>query len=268
MRRLSLSTLLVCLVAAAPPARAQDVRPLPSTPIRLPAAPDTLTAEERRALDAWVDAMRKWQRMDKRWHNEPAHDIFGRFVDRQPKPPPPEWLEARCAALGAAVSTAAAPLDKACGIVAGLDEDATAKAMRTATAAARLAHEKTAKNMFLTRVHIDGLWTSTASDVRLYGLVGSHISLVDVGRVQFFGPPGVILVSVPDASGERRIRAGYSWGMSIRLGEVRLFAPTNNLTLFLTISKVWVPGGTAFDRLQAGGFDVAGFSLAPRKHTE
>jgi hypothetical protein len=36
------------------------------------------------------------------------------------------------------------------------------------------------------------------------------------------------------------------------------------MTLFLTMSKVWVTGGT-FDRLAPGGFDIAGFSLAPRK---
>jgi hypothetical protein len=115
-------------------------------------------------------------------------------------------------------------------------------------------------------VHIDGLWTSTASDVRVYGLVGSHIGLVDVGRVQFFGPPGVILLSVPDANGYRQIKAGYTWGLSVRLGDVRLFAPSKNMTLFLTVAKVWVPGGTAYDRLRPGGLDIAGFSLTRRKH--
>lgn len=249
-------------------ARAQE-RPLPSTEILLPPAPDALTAAERRGLDAWVDAIRKWQRMDARWHNQPAHDVFGRIIDRMPKPAPPEWLAARCAALGPAAATAAAaPLGPACGLVSALDADPTATATRTANTSARLAREKTEKNTFLTRVHIDGLWTSTSTDARLYGLVGSHISLVDVGRVQFFGPPGVLLVSVPDASGQRRIRPGYTWGMSIRLKDVRLFAETKNLTLFLTVSKVWVPGGTTLDRLEPGGFDVAGFSLAPRRHTE
>jgi hypothetical protein len=268
MRRLSLSASFVWLVAVAPPARAQDVRPLPSTPIVLPSAPEALTADERSALDAWVDAMRRWQHMDKRWHNEPAHDVFGRIVDRAPKPPAPVWLDARCAAIGQAARVAAAPLGPACGILAADQEDPTVTATRTATATARLGHEKPTKNTFLTRVHLDGLWTSTSSDARLYGLVGSHISLVDVGRVQFFGPPGVLLVSVPDASGGRRIRAGYTWGMSIRLGDVRVFAPTRNMTLFLTVTKVWVAGGTAVDRLEPGGFDIAGFSLAPRKHTE
>ncbi|HET6614281.1 MAG TPA: hypothetical protein VFH62_00215, partial [Dehalococcoidia bacterium] len=97
-----------------------------------------------------------------------------------------------------------------------------------------------------------------------YGLVGSHISLVDIGRVQFFGPPGVIVLSVPGPRG-REIRAGYTWGMSVRLRDIRLFSPTKNMTLFLTMSKVWLTGGT-YDKLAPGGFDIAGFSIAPRKH--
>lgn len=266
MRRLSLFVLVVSLLSSASPASAQARARLPSTPFLIPPAPDAVNAEDRRELDAWVAATRKWQHMDKRWHNEPAHDIFGRIVDRVPKPPPPQWLEARCIVVGTASTGALGP---ACRMLAGLAEDVedvTAQAMRTATAAARAGREKPSRDTFLTRVHIDGLWTSTASDVRIYGLVGSHISLVDVGRVQFFGPPGVILLSVPDPSGSRRLRPGYTWGMSVRLGDVRLFAPSKNMTLFLTMTKVWIPGGTPYERLQGGGVDIAGFSLAPRKH--
>jgi hypothetical protein len=153
-------------------------------------------------------------------------------------------------------------------VLAGIDEDAGAQAIRASTTAARTAAEKLIKDTFLTRVHLDGLWTSTSTDYRLYGLVGSHISLVDVGRVQFFGPPGVILLSVPDGRGSRVMRAGYTWGMSVRLNDVRLFSPTKNMTLFLTVTKVWVSGGTTYDRLTPGGYDIAGFSLAPRKHAQ
>lgn len=269
MRRSSLLLVFLCVLCCAPPARAQSAASLPSVPIVLPLPPDTLAAAQQREVDDWLEAMHAWQHMDKRWHNEPAHDVFGRVVDRVPRPAPPGWLDARCAALTREfIATLQAPLGPACRLIAGMEEDPTADAIRAATLAARAKAEKTVKNTFLTRIHIDGLWTSTASDVRIYGLVGSHISLVDVGRVQFFGPPGVILLSVPDASGRRQIRPGYTWGMSVRLGDVRLFAPSKNLTLFLTVSKVWVTGGSAYDRLQPGGFDIAGFSLAPRKHAK
>ncbi len=247
-------------------ARAQDA-PLPSTPIVLPAPPDALTAAEAGELDAWIDAIHKWQKMDKRWHNEPAHDPFGRVVNRASKPDAPPWLEARCAAIApAAVATLPPPLGPGCRMLASLQADPTADAIRAATASARANGETTIKNTFLTRVHLDGLWTSMSSDARVYGLVGSHISLVDVGRVQFFGPPGVIVLSVPDGTGSRQLRAGYTWGISVRLGDVRLFGASKNMTLFVTIAKVWMLGGNPYEGMQPGGLDVAGFSLAPRKH--
>jgi hypothetical protein len=52
--------------------------------------------------------------------------------------------------------------------------------------------------------------------------------------------------------------------MSVRLADVRLFGPTKNMTLFLSIAKCWTFGNT-YDRLNPGGFDIAGFSIAPRK---
>jgi hypothetical protein len=232
----------------------------------LPPPPSALTEAESRELDAWLDAMRKWQKTDKKWHNEPSHDPFGRIVDRPEKPAPPAWLESRCGAIAPSdIETLPGSLGTACRLVTHVDADPTAAAIRASTQAARAGAEKVEKDSFLTRVHIDGLWITPSSDIRIYGLVGSHISLVDVGRVQFFGPPGVILLSVPDGSGSRRIRAGYTWGISVRLKDVRMFSPTSNMTLFLTISKVWINGGT-YDRLSPGGYDIAGFSLAPKKH--
>jgi len=266
MRRFTLTLCLCVLLLPAIPSRAQDVAPLPSTRIVVATIPEALTDAERRELEAWLSNMRKWQRTDKHWHNEPAHDPFGRIVNRPMKPEAPAWLEARCAAIAPEeMKTLAGPLGAACRVKAGFTEDPVADAIRASTAAARREAEKVVKNTFLTRVHIDGLWTTTSTDVRMYGLVGSHISLVDVGRVQFFGPPGVIVLSVPTSSGTRELRAGYTWGISIRLADVRLFAPSKNLTLFLTVTKVWVMGGP-IGRLAPGGVDIAGFSLAPRKH--
>lgn len=259
--------LLTFLVPAA--GRAQERTLLPSRSVLLPPPPAELTRAERRELDGWLKRVHDWQHDDKRWHNEPAHDPFGRIVDRAPRPEPPSWLEARCAPYSASTLAAVAPpLGPACRLLAGLDEDAGTGAIRATTTASRSAAEKLVKDTFLTRVHLDGLWTSTSTDYRLYGLVGSHISLVDVGRVQFFGPPGVILLSVPDGRGSREIRTGYTWGLSVRLNDMRLFSPTKNVTLFLTVTKVWITGGNAYERLGPGGFDIAGFSLAPRRHTQ
>src|SRR5262245_13028455 len=203
MRRwLPLALFFCAVLLAARPVRAQDAAPLPSTAVRLPIPPAPLTDAQRSELDTWLDGMRKWQRTDKRYHNEPAHTAFGGIANRTPRPDPPPWLEAQCAPFPQhMLTTLPAPLGPACRLLAGLEEDPAAAAMQASTAAARASAEKVQKSTFLTRVHIDGPWTSMSTDVQMYGVFGSHISLVDVGRVQFFGPPGVIMLLVPDGRG-------------------------------------------------------------------
>jgi hypothetical protein len=213
--------------------------------------------------------MEKWQAYDAKWHNRPVYDAWGRVVARRPPPEPPAWLEARCAAAAAAAADAdadAAEFDerttKACRLLA--DPRARDEAVPAPVQAARLEAEKPRKrSSFFTRLHIDGLWTTASTGGRFYGIVGSHMSLVDVGRVQIFGPPGIMFLSVPDDDGSRRLALGYTWGVSVRLMDVRLFAPDRNMTLFFNVSKVWVDFEDAGGKFR--GYDIAGFSLAPRK---
>lgn len=263
-----LAFLCVTLLLPAARAEAQEGMLLPSRPIAVPAPPEQLTGDERASVNAWLDAMRKWQKADKRSPNGPSHDPFGRVVERTIRPEPPAWLDGRCHMYEPDVAQHLPnPLGAACRVMAGLDADPAAAAIRASTAAARAGAEKLVKDSFLTRVHIDGLWVTTSTDYRMYGLVGSHISLVDVGRVQFFGPPGLILLSVPDGRGGREIRTGYTWGLSVRLADVRVMSATKNMTLFLSVTKVWV-NGPAVGPVPGEAFDIAGFSLAPRKHTQ
>jgi hypothetical protein len=70
-----------------------------------------------------------------------------------------------------------------------------------------------------------------------------------------------MLLTLPDENGGRRVTLGYTWGISVRLADVRIGAPTKNLTLFLNVTKVFLATGGNNSR----GFDIAGFSLAPRK---
>src|SRR5262249_59541032 len=105
---------------------------------------------------ARLDAMQKGQAMDKRWHNEPKHDAFGRIRDRAAMPEAPDWLEARCATLGPALAlNPTDPLGAACRILAGVDEDPTAEAIRASTAAKSAEPQKVVKNLFLTSLTID-----------------------------------------------------------------------------------------------------------------
>jgi hypothetical protein len=259
------------LLIAAHAASAQTREPvLPSRPVILSAgswsmAPPKLSPEQNEDLAQWLDEMNRWQRQQKRWPNEPVHNNYGKIVSRRAEPPAPGWLAAYCAGIkGFSPASLPQHVDQACRLLAGLAVDLQAEAIRQQTLTARADQEKVVKSSFLSRVHIDGLWTTTSSDVRYYGLVGSHISLVDIGRVQFFGPPGILLLRMPDGTGSHQIRVGYTWGMSVRLADLRVLGPRKNMTLFLSVTKCWTVGNSA-DRLRPGGFDIAGFSIAPRK---
>ena len=260
MRRPGLFVLACSLlVGAASGAAGQTAAPPESQPsIDQTAVP--FSDEQDKELTAWLKAMEQWRQYDARYYNRPARDGLGRVTARRQPPPPPAWLPEYCA-------TEAGVLDLkqrtmfACRLVA--DPRAPWESVPTQVQAARLQAEQTPKhNRFLKRVHLDGLWTTTSTNGRFYGLIGSHVSLVDVGRLQVFGPPGVLLLSVPDGGDSRRIELGYTWGISFRLSDVRLFG-SKDMTLFVNISKVWVAAGT---NTAAGGrgYDIVGFSIAPR----
>jgi hypothetical protein len=252
---------LSVLLGLAPPASAQQSFLFEPADAGAPSV--GLSTDQAQQLDAWLSAMEKWQRYAARWHNRPVHNGWGGIAEREPRPAPAEWLDAQCdAAAAARVLDLEDRMATACRLLD--DPTAPMKAVPTPAQAARLQAEAPPKHTsFLTRMHIDGLWTTASTTGRIYGLVGSHFSLVDVGRLQIFGPPGVILLSIPDGAGGRRVSLGYTWGVSVRLTDARLFGQ-RDMTLFLNVSKVWVNGGGGAGA-NARGFDAIGFSLAPRK---
>jgi hypothetical protein len=242
-------------------AAAQQLAPAPVPPpaaITLEIA--ALTPDQDGQLAAWFAGMEKWQQYDEKWRNRPVHDYWERIVERKPPPAPPAWLPAHCQSIAAAGMTGFDDrVDHACRLV----DDARARP-KSSAGPAPITTEKRRHSSFLTRVHIDGLWMTTQDGARFYGIIGSHISLVDVGRLQVFGPPGVMLLTVPDGRGGRRVSLGYTWGVSLRLADVGIGTPHKNLTLFLNVTKLFVASG-AIAPQGTQGYNIVGFSLAPRK---
>ena len=208
--------------------------------------------------------MEKWQRYRAKHDNRPARDAFGRIVPRRPPPVEPAWLASHCAAVEA-LSVVDRPerISKACALLVDPLPAAEVDLLQRQVAQEEAEAQEKYRS-FLTRLHLDGAWVTTSSGPRAYGIVGFHMTLVDIGRVQMFGPPGVILLSMPDGGGNRRMTLGYTWGLSVRLADLRVSSPTANLSLFLTMSKVWV-NGDAGDPVMGGSAQIVGFSLAPRK---
>ena len=241
-------------------AAAQELPPAPVTP---PAAttPEitALTPDQDGQLAAWFSAMVKWQKYDEKWRNKPVNHYWERIVARKPAPAPPAWLPGRCLTIAAANMTGFdARVDYACRLV----DDARAQPDRSTWSAPP---DVPRHSSFLTRIHIDSLWTTAQDGARFYGIIGTHITLVDVGRVQVFGPPGIMLLTVPDGYGGRRVTLGYTWGASLRLADVRVGGPTKNFTLFLNVTKLFVGGAATVGPQGTQGYNIVGFSLAPRK---
>jgi hypothetical protein len=220
-----------------------------------------LTTDQESQLTTWLAEMEKWQHYDEKWRNRPVKDGWARIVDRKPPPGVPDWVPPHCASLAAA---GLAALEERGARACRLLDDPRAPLAAPGTQAVA-AEKPPAHSSFWTRVHLDGLWTTTQSGSRFYGVIGSHLSLVDVGRLQIFGPPGVMLMTVPNGHGGRRITIGYTWGLSVRLFDMRMAAPTKNVTLFLNVSKVFLPTGGEVADQTGRGFDIVGFSIAPRK---
>ena len=218
-----------------------------------------LTPEQDGQLAAWLTGMAKWQQYDEKWRNRPVHDYWERIVERKPPPSPPDWLPPQCQSIAAAEMTGFdARVDYACRLV----DDARALPDRSTFSAPP---DVPRHSSFLTRIHIDSLWTTTQDGSRFYGIIGTHISLVDMGRVQVFGPPGILLLTVPDGYGGRRVTLGYTWGVSLRLADVKVGAKSKNFTLFLNVTKLFVGGG-AVGVQGTQGYNLVGLSLAPLKN--
>jgi hypothetical protein len=237
--------------AAQTPPKASDV----------PLFVEPLTDNRNRELDRWLSEMEKWKQFEAKHRNQPARDSIGRIVARPSRPEPPAWLNEYCASARAAgVVDLQERTARACRLAA--DPWAADPAWLQTQAARDAAEQPEKYSSFLTRFHLDSLGVTMSSGARAYGLIGTHMTLVDVGRVQIFGPPGVMLMSLPDAGGERRLTLGYTWGLSVRLADVRLLS-SRKLTLFVTVSKVWVSSGN--QQLDAGGLQIVSLSLAPQK---
>ena len=259
--------LILALIASCGFAQAQTI---PSRSIIIPTEPE-LSSQQEKELKSWLVQIQKWKEYDQKWFNKVPKGDNDRLLTRQQMPAAPTWLGLVCQN-GNFVESG--NLKLGCSYLDGSalynQLDAKAEEIALETQVARSDHEKVRKTTFWTRVHMDALSTQpqVGNGPRMYGLIGSHISLVDVGRVQFYGPPGIVLISTPSISGRRTLRLGYTWGMSVRLSDFHIPGSgghNRNATLYLDITKCWVGGLTDLVGAQVGGTDIVGFSISPFK---
>jgi hypothetical protein len=124
--------------------------------------------------------------------------------------------------------------------------------------AERLEKEKPTKTSFLKWLHFDGLWAPTTWGAGTFGLVGTHVTIANVGRVNFFGPPGVMLL-LENYDGVRSIRPAMTWGVSVYLADFQPPGAGHRAQLFLNLAKAQTFGSGQ------GGMDLAGLSITWKK---
>lgn len=258
---------ILCLVSSWGQASAQTI---PSRELSVTMAPAvSLTPEQIAEVGIWVKKMRSWSKYDQTWLNRVEKNNAGvPYKHHRQVPEAPPWLAARCEN-----PAGEAALAEACLFFARIGLDTRAAQIANDIQAQRQAHEKNEHNSFLTKIHIDGLWTqpqlgsSDGTTSRVYGLVGLHIGLVEVGkRIQFFGPPGVMISLTRDAYGAKQTRIGYTWGMSVKLTDFHVpfvWGSGQNATLNLDMVKCWLHGTGPLSAF--GNLNLAGFSISPAK---
>jgi hypothetical protein len=122
----------------------------------------------------------------------------------------------------------------------------------------RLEKEKPSHTSFLRWLHLDTLWMPTSFDGSIVGLVGSHITVANIDRLNFFGPPGVMLL-MQDVAGEKKLLPALTWGFSVYLTDISMPGERRKAQMYLNLAKVWETGS------QNNGLDMAGISLTWKK---
>jgi len=111
---------------------------------------------------------------------------------------------------------------------------------------------------FSTWLHADALWVPASTGNDALGLIGGHLTVANVGRMYFFGPPGVMLVRVPSADGTK-FSPAFTWGFSFYLIDFHPPGSRHTAQLFVNLTKVWTQGDVRM------GMDMGGLSVSWKK---
>lgn len=123
---------------------------------------------------------------------------------------------------------------------------------------ARPPQELSGRTSFLKWVHVDGLWIPAANQLDSFGVIGTHLTVANIGRLYIYGPPGVMLIR--QRNGEQwMLRPAFTWGFSFYLKDLTVPGSGRTVQLFVNLTKVWTEGD------QRNGMDMVGLSVTFKK---
>jgi hypothetical protein len=250
---------LSCLFGAVSIGAAQSTAddPLPAHPLLQMLVPPvsesiivTLSEEQLAELQQWMRDFAAWQEWADKWLNRRQPGKWAYFVERNKKPDPPAWLDDDvCALLGDDTQ-----ISQACNLLASWRHDPVTARNTQLAAAAQQKQETVTKTSWWQHVHLDGLWSTTQSNVTVFGLFGAHLTTEVAGRLQVFVAPGIMLVSVPGLFGNRELWPATDWGVSYRLFGV------GRSTVHFNLVHAWMLAGGV--NVLHPNMTLAGFSVS------
>jgi hypothetical protein len=225
----------------------------------------TLYSEERlEELREWVRDTKDYLKWFARYRNRVVWATFYRSGDRKKQPPEPTWLEAECVSIPKDMRDGL--FKEACGLLDTLNGVATRDSMYQQKVAKQLQVDEPKHTTFLERLHLDAGWTFLHSGNRAFGLVGMHVTLIDIGgKVHLYGPPGVILIAHPSGGGWK-YKPGYTWGISIDLFTFDIPGTKQKALAHMNFAKVWMFGKADTNTIREQGMDFGGLSLTWKKN--
>jgi len=215
-----------------------------------------------------------WQAREKRWReNRRLYANYvsyeGMMVPYVERPDPPVWLGPYCAreqavsTMGFSIVCDAYDEYQEYDWAAHIDGPQAAVTYSTKVLLPGKREPGGFVDYLLKNVHFDGPWTNGSSGPRVYGLLGTHLTLARAGRIYFWGPPGVLLLRHP--TGEVQVR--MTWGIDIFVGDVPVpFGAGFKVPIYFSIAKAFGKNEQqAIERGVNAGLDMLGFSVTLKR---
>jgi hypothetical protein len=210
-----------------------------------------LSEQRIQEVGQWTHEFDEWQQWVTRWLNRPQPGFWAASLERSKKPDPPVWLEDACELLNNDEQLA-----RPCELLAVWHDDPIAARNRQVSAAALTQREAPTKTSWWHHAHFDAMWSTTQSNMTVFGVLGAHVTMEVEGRFQVFVAPGIILVSVPGLSGGRELMPATDWGVTYRLFNM------GHTTVHFNLVHAWMLVARA--NLVNPHMTLAGFSFSFR----
>jgi hypothetical protein len=231
------------------PASGQGQEPAPAP---LPA----LTSVHLEELEDWMKEDAKYLKWYKQFGNK------ARRVKLRQRPEPPAWLEAECLGLIGGEGI----LVDACALLRQIQDGAQLTKTRQAIEAQRKQNEAPKNTAWYERIHIGGGWpiVSNLKQAKYGALIETHVSIVDIGRFEI-NLPGIMFLSVPDASGKRVLKQATHIGVSLKLKTFTFPGSKRKFLAHLNMSKAKIMDGWSGGFADTDGLSLMGLSFTVKK---